>query len=98
MSVCVWCHLCVLLRRGQSINQSKVLTKPDVGNGEATSQHHHRGQQTRHHEVIPTWGAVKSRNSTSLRNSFILLQRGRYAAAHACRDTGLPAPCGCAGM
>jgi len=36
--------------RRQSINQSKVLTKPHAGKREATSQHHHRGQQTLHHE------------------------------------------------
>jgi len=42
----------------QSINQSKVLTKPHTGKGEATSQHHHRGQQTLHHEVMQAWGAV----------------------------------------
>jgi len=35
-----------------SINQSKVLTKPNAGKGEATSQHHHRGQQTLRHEVM----------------------------------------------
>jgi len=29
-----------------SINQSKVLTKPHTGKGEATSQHHHRGGNT----------------------------------------------------
>jgi len=32
-----------------SINQ-KALTKPHAGKGEATSQHHLRGQQTLHHE------------------------------------------------
>jgi len=34
-------------RWGQSINQSKALTKSHAGTGEAASQHHHRGQQTR---------------------------------------------------
>jgi len=42
----------------QSIIQSKVLTKPHTGKGEATSQHHHRGQQTLHHEVMQARGAV----------------------------------------
>ena len=40
------------------INQSKVLTKPHTSKGEATSQHHHRGQQTLHHEVMQAWKAV----------------------------------------
>jgi len=38
--------------RSQSINQSKVLTKPHAGKEEAISQHHHRGQQTLHHEMM----------------------------------------------
>jgi len=41
----------------QSI-KSKVLTKPHAGQGETTSQHHYRGQQTLHHEVLQASGAV----------------------------------------
>jgi len=39
-----------------SINyqRSSQLTKPHAGKGEATSQHHHRGQQTKRHEVTQT--------------------------------------------
>jgi len=32
-----------LVEANASINQSKILTKPHTGRGEATSQHHHRG-------------------------------------------------------
>jgi len=42
----------------RSVNQSKVLTKPHMGRGEATSQHHHRGGQTLHHKVMQAWGAM----------------------------------------
>jgi len=34
--------------------------KPHAGKGEATSQQHHRGQQSVRHEVTQAWGAVKS--------------------------------------
>ena len=35
---------------------SKVLTNPPQGQGEATSQHHHRGQHTLRHEVTQASG------------------------------------------
>jgi len=64
----------------QSINQSKVLTKPHTGKGEATSQHLHRGQQTLHHEVMQAWEAVDlggcGRVTTALVCTFMLNTRG----------------------
>jgi len=42
-----------------SLKKKKVLSKPHAGKGEATFQHHHRGQQTLLHEVMQTWGAVR---------------------------------------
>jgi len=41
-----------------SNNQSKVLTKPPTGKGEATFQHHHRGQETLHHKAMQARRAV----------------------------------------
>jgi len=44
---------------GGSISQSiKGPHKATHGQGEAASQHHHRGQQTLRHEVTQAWGAV----------------------------------------
>jgi len=41
------------------VNQSiKGPHKATHGQGEATSQQHHRGQQTLRHEVPQAWGAV----------------------------------------
>jgi len=42
----------------QTINQ-RSSHKATHGQGEATFQHHHRGQQTLGHEVMQAWGAVK---------------------------------------
>jgi len=41
-------------------NQSKILTEPHTGKGEATSQHSHSGQQPLRHEATQAWWAVKS--------------------------------------
>ena len=39
-----------------SINQS--FSQSHTRTGESTSQHHHRGQQTLHHEVVQAWAAL----------------------------------------
>ena len=47
------------LALNQSINQR--FYSATHGQGEATSQHSHRGQETLRHEVPQAWGAVKAR-------------------------------------
>ena len=58
--VCLFVVCVVELRSSsRSINQSiKGPHKATHGQGEATSQHHNRGQQTLRHEVTHAWGAV----------------------------------------
>jgi len=73
-------------------NSSKGPHKATHGQGEATSQHCHRGQQTLSPEVTQSWGAERSRRCRAKRGFVGVKSKQRSSQSHTrARRSHIPA-------